>query len=71
MSLLNKLREIRRLGASSKAALSHFLRLGPMVFRKPGRRQFVVHPRSLGLPEGLSYDNVQELIKALESFRPK
>jgi len=25
-----------------------------------------VHPRPLGLPSGLSYDNVEDLIEALE-----
>jgi hypothetical protein len=66
-SLLNKLRESRRLSAILKAALSHFLRLRLIVFRKLGRREFVVHPRYLGLPKGLSYDNLEELINALES----
>jgi hypothetical protein len=71
MSLRNKLREIRRLGASLKGGLSHFLRLALIVFRKARRRQFVVHPRSLGLPKGLSYEDVEELVEALEGTAHK
>jgi hypothetical protein len=59
-------REIRRSGASLKAAVNHFLRLGLMAAGKPQRKQFVVHPRPLGLPKGMSYDNVEELLEALE-----
>ncbi len=59
-------REIRRSGGSLKAAVNHFLRLGLMVAGKPERKQFVVHPRPLGLPQGLSYDGVEELVEALE-----
>ena len=59
-------REIRRSGASLKAAVNHFLRLGLMVAGKPKRKQFVVHPRPLGLPKSMSYDNVEELLEALE-----
>ena len=59
-------REIRRSGASLKAAVNHFLRLGLMVAGIPERKPFVVHPRPLGLPQGLSYDDVEELIEALE-----
>jgi hypothetical protein len=59
-------REIRRSGASLKAAVNHFLRLGLMAAGKPQRKPFVVHPRALGLPQDLSYDNVEELVEALE-----
>jgi hypothetical protein len=58
-------REIQRSGASLKAAVNHFLRLGLMA-GKPKRKQFVVQPRPLGLPQGLSYDDVEELVEALE-----
>jgi hypothetical protein len=64
-------REIRRSGASLKAAVNHFLRLGLMVSAKPDRRQFLVHPRALGLPPGLSYDNVEDLIEAIEGTTHK
>jgi hypothetical protein len=58
--------EIRRSGASLKAVVNHFLRLGLMVSGKPERKQFLVRPRPLGLPPGLSYDNVEDLIEAIE-----
>jgi hypothetical protein len=58
--------EIRRSGASLKAAVNHFLRLGLMTSGKQHRKQFTVRPRAMGLPPGLSYDNVEELLEALE-----
>lgn len=58
--------EIRRSGASLKASVNHFLRLGLMQSGKQQRRRFVVHPRPLGLPAGLSYDDVEELVATLE-----
>ena len=64
-------REIRRSGASLKAAVNHFLRLGLMGSGKPDRKQFSVHPRELGLPPGLSYDNVEDLIEAIEGTTHK
>lgn len=64
-------REIRRSGASLKAAVNHFLRLGLMISGKPTRKQFSVHPRALGLPPGLSYDNVEDLIEAIEGTMHK
>jgi len=59
-------REIRRSGISLKAAVNHFLRPGLMVSGRPDRKQFLVHPRPLGLPPALSYDNVEDLIEAIE-----
>jgi hypothetical protein len=60
-------REMRRTGTNSlKAAVNHFLRLGLMLSGKQDRKRFVVHPRPMGLPAGLSYDNVEDLIEALE-----
>lgn len=64
-------REIRRSGTSLKASVNHFLRLGLMVSGKPNRKQFLVHPRPLGLPAGLSYDNVEDLIEAIEGTTHK
>jgi hypothetical protein len=64
-------REIRRSGASFKAAVNHFLRLGLMASVKRERKRFVVHPRPLGLPPALSYDNVEELVEALEGTTHK
>ena len=63
-NLLNK--EVRRSGKSFKEAVNHYLRLGLMASRQTTRKPFVVTPRALGLPPGLSYDNVEELIEAVE-----
>jgi len=51
--------------------VNHFLRLGLMVSAKPDRKPFLVHPRPLGLPPGLSYDNVEDLIEAIEGTTHK
>lgn len=60
-------REMRRSGTNSlKAAVNHFLRLGLMLSGKQERKPFVVHPRPMGLPAGLNYDNVADLLEALE-----
>jgi hypothetical protein len=65
--LLNK--EIRRTGASLKETVNNGLRTGlrpaPLTKQKP----FKVKPRNLGLPAGLSYDCIGELIEALEGPR--
>ena len=60
-------REMRRSGTISlKAAVNHFLRLGLLFSGKRERKPFVVHPRPMGLPAGLNYDRVEDLIEALE-----
>lgn len=58
-------RELRRCGASLKTAINHFHRL-LMASAKHAAKPFSVRPRPLGLPPGLSYDNVEDLIEALE-----
>jgi len=63
-NLLSK--ESRRSGASFKEVVNHFLRLGLMAAKQPRGKSFVVAPRELGLPPGHSYDNVEQLINALE-----
>jgi hypothetical protein len=62
--LLDK--ESRRSGASFKEVVNYFLRLGLMASKRPTRKPFVVAPRKLGLPAGLTYDNVEQLLDALE-----
>jgi hypothetical protein len=68
-SLLNK--EVRRSGVSFKQAVNQFLRLGLMASGQRKRKPFRVAPRPLGLPPGLSYDNVEELLEALEGAAHK
>jgi hypothetical protein len=63
-NLLNK--ETKRAGLSFKQAVNHFLRLGLMASKKPISKPFKVVPRDLGLPPGLNYDNVEELLDILE-----
>lgn len=58
--------ESRKSGASFKEAVNHFLRLGLTSAKQPARKPFVVTPHQLGLPSGLSYDNVEELLDAIE-----
>lgn len=62
--LLDK--ETKRSGASFKQAVNHYLRLGLAAAKRPTRKPFVVTPRKLGLPPGLTYDNVEQLLDALE-----
>jgi hypothetical protein len=58
--------EMRRSGMSFKQAANHFLRLGLAAHRRQISKKFVVTPRALGLPPGLTYDNVAELLEGLE-----
>jgi len=62
--LLSK--ESRRSGASFKEVVNRFLRLGLMAAQRPPRKSFVVAPRKLDLPPGLTYDNVEQLLDVLE-----
>jgi len=58
---------MRKTGKSFKAAVNDYLRLGLAVeARVKPLKPFVVHARPLGLPPGLSYDHVEELIEQLE-----
>lgn len=57
---------MQRSGSSLKEAVNHFLRLGLMASGNTKRKKFVVRSRPLGLPPGLSYDNIEELLEALE-----
>lgn len=64
-------KEMRRSGTSFKQAVNHFLRVGLVTSKKQKRTPFVVKPRPLGLPPGLNYDNVEELIETLEGPQHK
>ena len=58
--------EARRSGTSFKEAVNRYLRLGLMASKQPLRKKFVAKPRLMGLPPGLSYDNIGELLDAIE-----
>jgi hypothetical protein len=58
--------ESRRSGGSFKDLVNRILRLGLMAAKQPPRKPFVVTARKMGLPPGLSYDNVCELLDAIE-----
>ena len=59
-------KESRRSGASFKEVVNRFLRLGLIAANRPPRKLFAVKPRKLGLPSGVTYDNVEQLIERLE-----
>ncbi len=59
-------KETRRSGASFKEVVNRVLRLGLMSANHPERKPFVVKPRKLGLPAGVTYDNVEQLVEHLE-----
>jgi hypothetical protein len=58
--------EIRRSGGLRKTVVNRFLRIALMGAGEAARKRFVVQPRPAGLPPGLSYDNVEELLDELE-----
>ncbi len=58
--------EMRRSGDSLKGAVNHFLRLGLMSADEWRKKPFAVTPRPLGLPPGLSYDSIADLLENLE-----
>ncbi len=58
--------EMRRSGSSLGQTVNGLLRLGLVASGSKARKPFVVTPLSLGLPHGMSYDNVEDLIEALE-----
>ena len=62
--LLDK--ESRRSGSSFKEVVNRFLRLGLMAAKRPARKPFVVAPKKMGVPAGLSYDNVEQLLDSIE-----
>lgn len=62
--LLSK--EARKSGEPFKQVVNRFLRLGLTAAKQPARKPFVVKPWNLRPPPGLDFDNVEELIEALE-----
>jgi hypothetical protein len=57
---------MRSSGFSFKQAVNHFLRRGLTSSKQPATKPFKITPRDLGLPPGLSYDNIGELIEMVE-----
>jgi hypothetical protein len=59
--------ETRRSGESFKGTINRLLRRG-LTAQAEGaeRKPFVVTPLPLSLPPGMSYDNIEELIEALD-----
>ena len=58
--------EMRRSGQSFKETVNQLLRIGIQSARHPAAKPYVVQPVPMGLPAGLSYDNVEELLEYLE-----
>ena len=59
--------EVRRSGDSFKGTVNDLLRKGLTARRDPQpRKRFVVTPRKMGLPPGLSYDSIPELLDKIE-----
>jgi hypothetical protein len=58
--------ELRGSGKSLKETVNHLLRLGLMSAGERRKTPFVVTPRPLGLPPGLSYDSVGDLLESME-----
>lgn len=59
--------ERRRSGDSFKSTVNGLLRRGLTAERNPQpRKRFVIKPRKMGLPPGLSYDSIPDLLGAIE-----
>jgi hypothetical protein len=59
-------KETRQSGASFKEVVNHLLRLGLMASKQLPRKPFTVKPWNMAPPPGLNFDNVEELLDALE-----
>ena len=59
-------KEVRRTRMSFKEAVNHYLRVGLNTPVDGNSKPFTVTPRALGLPPGLSYDNIGELLEAID-----
>ena len=59
--------EVRRSGDSFKGTVNRLLRLGVTAAHQPAKpKRFVVKPRKMGLPKGLSYDSIPTLLEEVE-----
>ena len=59
-------KEMRKSGDSFKQVVNHFLRLGIASSKEPPQKPFVVKPWNLRPPAGFNFDNIGELLEALE-----
>jgi hypothetical protein len=65
--LINLLLSLVRYSAASLRLTADYLQTRASIrFGKQQVRRFMVNPHRLGLPAGLNYDNVEELIEGLE-----
>jgi hypothetical protein len=62
--------EMRRSGSSFKELVNRYIRKGFAALKQEVRKPFVVTPRAMGLPCGLSYDKVGELLDEVEGRHP-
>ena len=59
--------EVKRSGDSFKGTVNRLLRQGLVAAREPRpRKQFVIKPRKMGLPPGMSYDSIPKLLEEVE-----
>ena len=59
--------EVKQSGESYKGTVNRLLRLGLAVAKQPQpTKRFVIRPRKMGLPPGLSYDSISTLLEQLE-----
>jgi hypothetical protein len=59
--------EVRRSGGTFKGTVNDLLRRGLTASRNPQPgKPFVITPRKMGLPPGLSYDSIPELLDKIE-----
>lgn len=63
-ALLKK--EVRKSGEPFKQVVNRYIRLGFTAAKQPPRKPFKVKPWNLQPPPGLSFDNVHELLDALD-----
>jgi hypothetical protein len=59
-------KEMRKTGEPFKEVVNRFLRLGMAAAKQPQRKPFKVKPWNLQPPPGQSFDNVHELLDALD-----
>lgn len=51
--------------------INDLLRLGLIAANQPAAKPIVIKPRAMGLPSGMSYDNIGELLEILDRVEGK